>query len=134
LASATPVERWIFLLRHAQNYDVVQLRRLFPEVAFQQAIQSIQTIALKTEDKQMYDTREKAARDHLWLMNGAREEAREEGREEGFEKGSMIGTIGTLQAVLGLAESNIDDLRSKSIDELKALALQLQSSLRGRMA
>jgi len=53
LASATPVERWIFLLRHAQNYNVGQLRRLFPEVAFQQAIQSIQTIALKTEDKQM---------------------------------------------------------------------------------
>jgi len=75
-------------------------------------------------------------------MNGARNEGREAGRnegreeahEEGFEIGLMIGTIGTLQAVLGLAESNIDDLRSKSIEELKALALQLPSSRRGRMA
>ncbi|MDZ4849911.1 MAG: hypothetical protein SGI77_11545 [Pirellulaceae bacterium] len=69
--------------------DADLLRRLLPEIAFQQAIQSIETIALKTEDKQMYDTREKAARDYQWLINGARNE----GREEGIEKGAMIGTI-----------------------------------------
>ncbi|MDZ4847828.1 MAG: Rpn family recombination-promoting nuclease/putative transposase [Pirellulaceae bacterium] len=150
LASASPVERWVFLLRHAHEYDADQLRRLFPEIAFQQAIQSIENIALKTEDKLMYDTREKAVRDYQWLINGARNEGREEGREEGIEqgieqgiqqgreegmeKGALIGTIRTCQAILGLAEANIDDLRSKSPEELESMAIQLQSALRGRLA
>jgi len=110
------------------------LRRLFPEVAFQQAIQSNETIALKTEDKQMYDIREKAARDHQWLINGARKEGRLEGRLEGREEGRLYGTIRTYQSFLGIAESSEEDLQKKSLDELRDLASQLQITLRGRMA
>ena len=141
LARATPVERWIFLLRHAQDYEVDELRRLFPDVAFQQAIQSIETIALKTEDKQMYDTREKAARDHQWLINGARNEGLEEGmekgmekgREEGVEKGTLIGTIRTCQSILKLPESSQEVLLAKSLSELQSMAIELQSALRSRV-
>ncbi len=51
----------------------------------------IETIALKTEDKQTYDTREKAAQDHQWLINGARNKGREEGVEKGTLSGALIG-------------------------------------------
>ncbi len=78
----------------------------------------------------MYDTREKAARDHQWLINGARNE----GLVQGNKKGAIIGTIRTCQAILGLAESDIEDLRSISVEELKARASQLQTALRGRSA
>lgn len=106
LATATDVERWLFWFRHAHEYDVATLRKLFPEEAFQQAITIIETIAMKTEDKQMYDTRENAARDHQWLINGARNEGREEG--------TLIGTIQTCQSILKMPESSKEELLTKS--------------------
>ena len=128
LATASEVERWLFWFRHAHEYDAATLRRLFPEEAFQQAISIIERIALKTEDKQKYDVREKAARDHQWLINGAREE----GREEGIEKGTLIGTIRTCQSILKMSESSQEALLSKSLSELQSMASELQSALRSR--
>ncbi len=74
----------------------------------------------------MYDTREKAARDHQWLISGA--------RSEGIEKGAIIGTIRTCQSILGLTELSVKELSTKSLDELRALAIQHQSAIRGRIA
>ncbi len=137
LSTATEVERWLFWFRHAHEYDAATLRRLFPEEAFQQAISIIETIALKSEDKQMYDTREKAARDHQWLINGARneglEEGMEKGREEGVEKGTLIGSIRTCQSILKMLESSREALLEKSISELQSMASELQSALRSRV-
>ena len=50
------------------DVDAQTLRTLFPEVGFNQAIDTFETISLKTEDRQMYDARDKAARDHQWLI------------------------------------------------------------------
>ncbi len=133
LAKASEIERWLFWFRHAHEYEAETLRGLFPEEAFQQAISIIETIALKTEDKQMYDTREKAARDHQWLINGARNEGREEGRGEGIEKGTLIGTIRTCQSILKMPESSQEALVAKSLAELQSMADELQSALRSRI-
>ena len=46
-------------------------------------------IASKTEDKQMYDQREKALRDYEWALSGALGEGREEGKIEGYEVGKL---------------------------------------------
>ena len=63
LAEASQVARWVYWLCHAHEYEAVRLRTLLPQEGFQQATQAIETIALKTEDKTMYDTRIKAERD-----------------------------------------------------------------------
>ena len=63
LAEATQVARWVYWLCHAQEYEAV--RTLLPQEGFQRAPQAIETIALKTQDKTMYDTRKKAERDRL---------------------------------------------------------------------
>ena len=46
-------------------------------------------IASKTEDKQIYDQREKALRDYEWALSGALSEGREEGKIEGYEVGKL---------------------------------------------
>ncbi len=63
LTEATQVARWVYWLCHAQEYEAV--RTLVPQEGFQRAPQAIETIALKTQDKTMYDTRKKAERDRL---------------------------------------------------------------------
>lgn len=50
----------------------------------------------------MYDTREKALRDQIWMINAARREALEEGEIKG-----EIKLIQTLQEVLGMPVSAI---------------------------
>ena len=132
LGTATPVERWVFLLRYAQDYDAQTLRKLFPEVGFSQAIDTFETISLKTEDRQMYDTRDKAARDRLWLMNGAMKEAENKGREEGREEGRLTGIIQTCRSILGMSEIGQEVFDGTSVEELRMMASELQALLRGR--
>ena len=78
---SSKLEQWAFLLLRAQDYEAESLKRLLPGIEFESAINSIATISAKTEDKQMYDQREKAQRDYEWALSGAREEGREEGRK-----------------------------------------------------
>ena len=84
LPTATTLEWWLFWLLHAHEYEPEELLRLFPEAAFQQATRTITQIAQKTEDKAMYDAREKAIRDYQSAINSAHHEGRQvKGRQEG---------------------------------------------------
>jgi flagellar biosynthesis/type III secretory pathway protein FliH len=103
---------------------------LIAQPEFQKATDSLDRIAKKTEDKAMYDTREKAIRDQQWILNAARREGREEGREEG----ELFGKIRMLQNLLSLPQSTDKELQPKSRTELETLATELQTQLRKRMA
>jgi predicted transposase/invertase (TIGR01784 family) len=130
LATASLLDRWLYWLLHAHQYDAKKLGSLFPQPEFQKATDSIDRIAMKTEDKAMYDTREKAIRDQQWILNAARREGREEGREEG----ELFGKIRMLQNLLSLPQSTDKELQPKSRTELETLASELQTQLRKRMA
>jgi predicted transposase YdaD len=110
---------------------------LFSQPEFQKATDSIDRIAKKTEDKAMYDTREKAIRDQQWILNAARREGLEEGeikgREEGREEGELFGKIRMLQNLLSLPQSTDQELHPRSRTELEMLATELQAQLRKRM-
>jgi flagellar biosynthesis/type III secretory pathway protein FliH len=116
-------------LLHAHQYDAKKLGSLFPQPEFQKATDSIDRIAKKTEDKAMYDTREKAIRDQQWILNAARREGREEGREEG----ELFGKMRMLQNLLSLPQSTDKELQLKTRTELETLATELQAQLRKRM-
>jgi predicted transposase/invertase (TIGR01784 family) len=134
LGTASLLDRWLFWLLHAHQYDAETLSRLFPQPEFQRVTETIVRIAKKTEDKAMYDTREKALRDQQWILNAACEQAREEGRGEGREEGELIGKVRVLQSLLELPLSSDEELASKSRVDLEKLAVDLQSQLSRRMA
>jgi predicted transposase/invertase (TIGR01784 family) len=149
LETASLLDRWLYWLLHAHQYDAQTLGSLFSQPEFQKATDSIDRIAKKTEDKAMYDTREKAIRDQQWILNAARregleegeikgrEEGREEGeikgREEGREEGELFGKIRMLQNLLSLPQSTDQELHPRSRTELEILATELQAQLRKRM-
>jgi hypothetical protein len=145
LETASLLDRWLYWLLHAHQYDAKKLGSLFPQPEFQKATDSIDRIAKKTEDKAMYDTREKAIRDQQWILNAARREGREEGeikgREEGREEGEikgreegeLFGKIRMLQNLLSLPQSTDQELHPRSRTELETLATELQAQLRKRM-
>jgi predicted transposase/invertase (TIGR01784 family) len=137
LGTASLLDRWLYWLLHAHQYDAQTLGSLFSQPEFQKATDSIDRIAKKTEDKAMYDTREKAIRDQQWILNAARREGLEEGeikgREEGREEGELFGKIRMLQNLLSLPQSTDQELHPRSRTELEMLATELQAQLRKRM-
>ena len=138
IAGASKLQQWAFLLLFAQNYDAATLRRLLPGIEFETAISTIEIISAKTEDKEMYDQREKAQRDYEWAISGAREEGREEGLAEGervgLEKGELIGKVRLLQDLLGDEPSAVTTLAQLSVSTLTTQLASLQQRLRDRQA
>ncbi|WP_372720521.1 PD-(D/E)XK nuclease family transposase [Novipirellula sp.] len=130
IAQASKLQQWAFLLLFAQDYDAETLRKLFPGIEFETAISTMEIISAKTEDKQMYDQREKAQRDYEWAISGAREEGRVIGREEGI----IVGRIQTLQELLGDTPMTTAELAELHLDALTTQLNALQQRLRDRVA
>jgi predicted transposase/invertase (TIGR01784 family) len=127
LATASLLDRWLYWLLHAHQYDAKELGSLFPQPEFQKATDSIDRIAKKTEDKAMYDTREKAIRDQQWILNAARREGLEIGREEG-----EIKLIQTLQEILGGPVSDAAVFQGRSLEQLRAMTEELSKKIQRR--
>jgi predicted transposase/invertase (TIGR01784 family) len=131
LSTASTLDRWLFWLLHAHEYDEETLKRLFPDPAFWQATDTIARIARITEDKTMYDTREKAIRDQQWLLNSAREEGEKLGEIRGKISGE-INIIQTLQEIFGVPVSDEASLRSQSLDQLRLMTAELRGRIQNR--
>ena len=91
---------------HAHKYEPPALLNLFPETATQLAKQTILKISEITEDKTMYDAREKAIRDQQWSLNAA--------HREGEIRGE-IKLILTLERILGQPLSNEAVYKSRTL-------------------
>ena len=74
LAPDDPLGWWLYWLRHAADYDAETLLKAFPQPAIRRASESLIRISQITEDKAMYDARERAIRDRQWELNAARSE------------------------------------------------------------
>jgi hypothetical protein len=156
LEQSTVLEQWLFWLLHAHEYDTENLKKLFPNPGFLQATDTIDRIARITEDKSMYDMREKRLRDHKWLLKLAIGESIEQGLQQGIEQGlqqgieqgieqgiqqgiqqgielgELVGQIVLLQRQLGLRVSTREELLAKEPCELIALISELEPQLRDR--
>ena len=136
LSQATAIEQWAFFFLFADQYEPARLRELLPDREFQQAVSVIEAIASKTEDREMYDQREKAQRDYLSAIEGARREGleagREEGREVGCEVGLLAGKIQLIQQLLDEESSSTESLLNSSTEELSSMLSNLQQRLRSR--
>jgi predicted transposase/invertase (TIGR01784 family) len=156
ISTASAIRQWAFFFLRADRYESRRLRELLPGEVFQRAITVLKTIAAKTEDRHMYDQREKAQRDYQWALDSVREEGWKKGREEGLEQGreqgleqgreeglelgrdegleagALVGKIQLLQQFLGEASCSTADLRQRSLEELNSLQTELQQRLRRR--
>ena len=143
LVNATMLELWLFWLLHAQEYEIDDLLKLFPQEPMKQATRMICQIHDKTEDKSMYDSREKAKLDKLSEFNAAVKSAFSEGRTAGEiigrTEGEIIGrmegeikAIGMLQSILQLPLTPTEELRKMTLEQLQSVTTRLQDQVRSR--
>src|SRR5208282_3731306 len=93
LRSASTLDCWLYWLLHAHEYEPAALLELLPQPAIRQATETLARIAEISEDKAMYDAREKAIRDRKWELNAAFREGKREGEVKGEVKGKIEGKI-----------------------------------------
>jgi hypothetical protein len=122
---------WLYWLLHAQEYEHAALLELLPQPAIRQATETLGRILRQSEDKAMYDAREKAIRDENWRLNAARREGEIQGEVKGKIEGE-IKLIRTLQGILCVPVSEEEDLRGMTLEQLEALTGSLQEKIRNR--
>jgi len=128
VATASTLDRWLYWFLHAHEYEPAALLNLFPEAAMQLATQTITRISEITEDKTMYDAREKSIRDHQWALHAAHKEG-----EIRSEIRGEIKLILTLEGILGQPLNNEADLQKQNLEELQKLTALLQDKARNRV-
>ncbi len=127
LRSASELDCWLFWLLHAHEYEPKALADLLPQPAIRQATDTLTRIAQMTEDKAMYDAREKAIRDRKWEIAARERKARREGQIDG-----EIRMVRTLQGLLGVAVAEEQELHKLTLEQLRAMTSELQEKLRTR--
>ncbi|QDS86350.1 PD-(D/E)XK nuclease family transposase [Rosistilla ulvae] len=124
ISRASRIEQWVFFLLRADRYSAAELQAMLPDLEFHAAISVVERIASQTEDRVMYDQREKAIRDQQWLLSSA--------RQEGEQAGVLAGQIQLLQRLLQQPEQPLEELLQLPTEKLTAQHTDLQSQARLR--
>ena len=127
---ASVLEQWAYWIKNANEHTVEELSELLPGLEFLRATVELDAIREITEEKQMYDAREKASLD----IQSNLMDARQEGIEIGEQRGKLTGSAQVYEGLLGGPISSDELLTKKSIDELVVMVTQLQKRLRDRMS
>ncbi len=138
--SASVLEQWAYWIKNSSEHTVEELQELLPGLEFLRATGELNAIREITEEKQMYDAREKASLDIQSNLIDAREEGRQEGIEIGEQRGEQRGDQrGKLKASIQIYEGLLGDsvtsesiLSSRSTEELESMVASLQKRLRDR--
>ena len=130
LYTASPIERWCWFLRHAQELTTEQVNQLLPDQEFTEAARVLEMISQTPEQLYEYNARVKAQRD---------EEARiiyaqQQGIEKGIEIGQLQGQILQLQQLLKLPACTDERFAACDIDQLTQMLTQLQQQFKNQFS
>ena len=141
---ASPIEKWAYFLLNAETMTLDDVRRFFPEGEFSEAAGVLNMISQNPEQRQLYEARLKFQRDEAARLEGAINEGiekgiekgitqgRVEGRVEGLKVGQLLGQITILHDLLGISQTNTEELSIFSEAQLVELIDQLKQKLRSR--
>ena len=136
--TASVLEQWSYWIKNASEHTIEELRDLLPGLEFLRATGELNAIGEITEEKQMYDAREKASLDiQSNLIDARREghqEGHQEGRQEGRQEGESVGRVKAYQELLGDSIASDEELTRMTSEQLTCTILDLQTRLRERNA
>jgi predicted transposase/invertase (TIGR01784 family) len=129
---ASLLEQWAYWIKNSSEHTVDELRELLPGLEFLRATGELDAIREITEEKQMYDAREKASLDIQSNLIDARQEGRQEGIEIGEQRGKLKASIQIYEGILGDSVTSDTELSNQTVESLEAMVTQLQRRLRNR--
>lgn len=124
VCGASVLEQWCYWIKNANEHTVEELQEYLPNLEFLRATVELNAIREITEEKNMYDAREKASLDIQSNLIDA--------RQEGRQQGEAIGRVKTYQELLGDRVALDEELSKMTLAELAAKVSELQERLRKR--
>jgi predicted transposase/invertase (TIGR01784 family) len=139
--------KWAWLFQRAEDMDAEQLRSMLPEIPFQKMIGILEMISKSEQQRHIYDSLQRAARDRAWRekavelqIQEARREAAEEaaaealviGQRIGREEGLQIRQIRILEQLLDDHPTSDESLNHMTRNELHELVSKLKDRLNRR--
>ena len=113
------LDDWLYWLKHAQTYEPERRYcRRFRSRQSRRASETLIRITQITEDKAMYDARERAIRDRKWELDAAKREGKVEGKIE---------LIHTLQGLLYQPLTGEKGARGNEFEQLETLKSSLRT-------
>ncbi len=138
LYTATPIERWCWFLRHAQELTTEQVNQLLPDQEFTEAARVLEMISQTPEQLYEYNARVKAQRDEEARIIYAQQQGIEIGQQQGIEKGIEIGQLQgqilQLQQLLKLPTCTDEQFAACDIDQLTQMLTQLQQQFKNQFS
>lgn len=144
IGQADPLEQWAFFMSRAAVLEAAELKRLLPDSAYTKATGVMEMIGSTPQQREFYEARLKAERDHHMhtvlavqeavqeAVQVARQEALQEGRQEGQILGrqeGLVEQVRLLQRVLHEPEMTESELIALGFDSLKRLSDDLKARL-----
>ena len=130
--SASVLEQWAYWIKNSSEHTVEELQELLPGLEFLRATGELNAIREITEEKQMYDAREKASLDIQSTLIDARQEGIEIGEQRGEQRGKLKASIQIYEGLLSDSVTSESILSSQSTEELESMVANLQKRLRDR--
>jgi predicted transposase/invertase (TIGR01784 family) len=132
IRDASVLEQWSYWIKNSSEHTVEELRELLPGLGFLRATVELNAIREITEEKQMYDAREKASLDIQSNLMDARQEGIQIGEQRGEQRGKLKASIQIYEGLLGETVSSDSELNDQSLEAMEATIAQLQRRLRDR--
>ena len=134
LYTATPIERWCWFLRHAQELTTEQISQLLPDQEFTEAARVLEMISQTPEQLYEYNARVKAQRDEeariIYAQQQGIEIGETRGEARGIRRGLLQGQILLLQQLLKLPTCTDEQFAACDIDQLTQMLTQLQQQFK----
>lgn len=129
----TPLDVWLYFLRHGEGLDTEVLPPALDAVAeIHRAMGELHMITQSDLEREQYEARLKMQRDLSTALAVERDDGREEGRKEGREEGRKEGQVEQIhfcQQMLQRTETPAEQLLALPLAELKRLAQQLKAEV-----
>jgi predicted transposase/invertase (TIGR01784 family) len=120
LKEVGPIEIWAYFMRNVEGLDLKDVKSLFTDPVFHEAAEVLQMIARTPDEREIYLSHRKAEMDAAANLQYA------------LREGAEIGEIRFKQRMLGIEPFSLEELSELSLNQLGALAAELESQLRDR--
>ncbi len=133
------LDLWLYFLRYAEKIDAAALPVVLNQPSIALAAKELSMLTQTEIERERYESRQKAQRDHISFLNAARRQGLEEGRAEGRAagraegeaKGLAIGRIELCARILKQAQPPREQLLAMSLEEVNHLADTLEKQALG---
>lgn len=136
----TPLDRWLYFLRHAEELDLENLPEALNSPELRWALGDLRMISQTDRDRELYESRLKMRRDISAALAEARQAGEAEGLQKGIEKGIergradvQIQRIHFLQRLLRREIVSKEELQARSFQDLADLAARLEDELSAKL-